>query len=187
LTDLSQARVLPLSGSMRTPLTWLFVLTALPLLVVLAALAVTLPLLIAGNAKAPLPALALLAPVLLVAVTAWVWRSLSRAGVRVDGGELVVNTGLGRKRVPLSRLRAAGLRVVDLGERTELRPWLRLWGTGLPGFRAGWYRLRNGEKAVCLLLDRQRVSYLRSDDGLSLLLSLERPDDLRALITASAR
>jgi hypothetical protein len=98
-----------------------------------------------------------------------------------------VNTGLGRKRVPLSRLRAAGLRVVDLGERTELRPWLRLWGTGLPGFRAGWYRLRNGEKAVCLLLDRQRVSYLRSDDGLSLLLSLERPDDLRALITASAR
>ena len=45
------------------------------------------------------------------------------------------------------------------------------------------FRLRNGEKAVCLLPERRRVCYLRSDaDNLSLLLSLAEPENLRALL-----
>lgn len=39
------------------------------------------------------------------------------------------------------------------------------------------------KKAVCLLLERRRVCYLRSDDdNLSLLLSLAEPEKLRALL-----
>lgn len=53
----------------------------------------------------------------------------------------------------------------------------------MAGFPGGWFRLRNGEKAVCLLFDRHRVCYLRSgDDNLSVLLSLAEPDGLRALL-----
>jgi hypothetical protein len=51
----------------------------------------------------------------------------------------------------------------------------------LPGFVSGWFRLRNGEKAICVLLDHRRVSHLRSDaDNLTLLLSLAEPDRLRS-------
>jgi hypothetical protein len=51
----------------------------------------------------------------------------------------------------------------------------------MPGLSTGWFRLRNGEKAVCLVTDRHRVSYLRSDaDNMSLLLSLQNPEALKA-------
>jgi hypothetical protein len=96
---------------------------------------------------------------------------------------LIVNTGTGTKRIALKALRAHGLRVVDLSGHTELKPLIKLWGTGLPGFAGGWFRLRNSEKAVCLILDRHCVCYLRSDaDKLSLLLSLAEPEKLRALL-----
>ena len=110
-------------------------------------------------------------------------RLISRASAYVEDGELVMVTGVGKKRVALANLRRHGLTVVDLAQRTSLIPRLRTWGASMPGLNAGWFRLRNGEKAVCLLTVQNRVSYLRSDaDDLSLLLSLENPDKLKALI-----
>ena len=169
---------LALAGSMRGAMRWLIALTTLPFVIALAVLA-TVYLHGGQGAQAPLalliaiPASVLLAQFLLV-------RGIARAGVSIDRGDLVVHTGLGTKRVQLSRLRQHGVQVVDLDERRELKPMLRLWGTGLPGFAAGWFRLRNGEKAVCLLTQRQRVTRLRSDeDNLTLLLSLADPDPLR--------
>jgi hypothetical protein len=120
----------------------------------------------------------------LLLVLAFLARSLMRAGVRIDAGMLVVNTGFGSKHFALSSLRSAGVHIVDLNERTELKPFLRQGGIGLPGFCGGWFRLRNGERAICLLLQRDRVSYLRSDDGTSLLLSLQHPETLRILLGA---
>jgi len=178
----STTHTLPLAGSPRAPLFFLSAIMIVPVIGIVAALGAMHFSPAAASIRLPFPEALLLVPLLLAALTIWLWRSLARAGVRIESGDLIVNTGLGSKRVALSRLHAAGLRVVDLSERPELRPRWRTWGTSLPGFHSGWFRLRNGEKAVCLLLDRRRVSYLRSDDGLSLLLSLERPDELRALI-----
>jgi hypothetical protein len=110
-------------------------------------------------------------------------RIVSRRRVFVEGGELVMVTGVGKKRIALANLRARGLDLVDLYRRNELVPRLRLWGASMPGLNAGWFKLRNGEKAVCLITAQNRVSYLRSDaDNTSLLLSLENPDTLKALI-----
>ena len=183
MNEIDAGKLLPLAGSLSNPLRWLLVLMAIPLVGVIAALTV-----VHAHAAWPktgyLPAVMLLAPSIILLTTMVVIRSLRRAGVSVDQGELVVNIGLGKaKRVRLSSLRAHGVDTVDLNERRELKPMLRTWGTSLPGFAAGWFRLRNGEKAVCLLLDRHRVSYLRSDeDNLSLLLSLAEPEKLRALL-----
>jgi hypothetical protein len=183
MNDIDAGKSLRLAGSITTPLRWLLVLVAIPLVGVVIALVV-------ARERAGLPNTAVLAAVMLLApaiallTTMVVVRSLRRAGVSVDQGEVVVNIGLGRaKRVALSRLRTHGLATVDLDQRSELKPLLKTWGTSLPGFSAGWFRLRNGEKAVCLLLDRHHVSYLRSDeDNLSLLLSLAEPEKLRALL-----
>jgi len=182
MNDIDAGKPLALAGSLRKPLLWLLALTGFPFLVMLVALTLVLTRLAPGS-TAHLPAAALLAPVIILFAVFWLARSLLRAGASIDQGELVVNTGLGRKRIALSRLRAQGLHVVDLNERSELRPFIRTWGTGLPGFAGGWFRLRNGEKAVCVVLDRSRVSYLRSaDDNLSILLSLAEPEKLRALL-----
>jgi hypothetical protein len=183
MNDIDAGKSLALAGSVDKPLRWLLVLMAIPLVGVIGAL-IAARMHGALPKAALVPALMLVAPAIIMLTTLVVIRALRRAGVSVDQGDLVVNIGLGRaKRVRLSSLRARGLQTVDLDERKELKPLIRTWGTSLPGFSAGWFRLRNGEKAVCVLLDRHRVSYLRSDeDNLSLLLSLAEPEKLRALL-----
>ena len=190
MNNVDTGKSLILAGSLRKPLIWLVALTGFPFLGMVTALTLALTCVMHAS-TAPLPTAAFIAPVIilvavpviiLVAMLFLVW-SLRQAGVYVDQGELVVNTGLGRKCIALSRLRAQGLRIVDLNEHSELKPFIRIWGTGLPGFSGGWFRLRNGKKAVCLLLDRRRVCYLHcDDDNLSLLLSLQEPEKLRALL-----
>ena len=182
MNDIDGGKSLALAGSLRKPMYWLLALTGIPFLCVFIALALMLPH-VTHASTAYVPAVTFVAPVIILLAMFFLVRSMRQAGVYIDQGELVVNTGLGRKRIALSRLRAQGLRVVDLSERSELKPFIRTWGTGLPGFSGGWFRLRNGEKAICLILDRHRVCYLRSaDDNLSILLSLAKPDKLRALL-----
>ena len=84
--------------------------------------------------------------------------------------------------VPLSTLRANGVRILDLAAHPELKPVLRTWGIGLPGLASGWFRLRNGGKALCVLSGRERVTVLRTDDGTWVMLSLADTSALRSAI-----
>ena len=105
------------------------------------------------------------------------------AGARIENGNLVVSTGLGTKRVPLNDLRELGLHVVNLNKADEIQPRLRYFGASMPGLLSGWFKLRNGERAICLLTDCDRVSYLRSHKlRLSVLLSIENPTSLETKI-----
>jgi hypothetical protein len=80
-------------------------------------------------------------------------------------------------------LRQHGLQVVDLAQHPELKLRIRTLGTSMPGFNAGRFLLRNGEKALCLITDPHRVAYLHSEaDHLSVLLSLQNPGTLNALL-----
>ena len=58
---------------------------------------------------------------------------------------------------------------------------MRTWGTGLPGYQSGWFRLRNGERALVYLTDRRKAVYVPTALGYSLLLS---PDDPGAFLSA---
>jgi hypothetical protein len=49
-------------------------------------------------------------------------------------------------------------------------------GTGLPGFSAGWFRLRNGNKALVYLTDGSRAVYIPTRNGYDVLLSPQQPD-----------
>ncbi len=110
-------------------------------------------------------------------------RLASRARAYVDGNELVMITGVAKKRIPLAHLRERGLDIVDLQTRRDLTPRLRFWGASMPGLNAGWFKLRSGEKAFCIITKQNRVSYLRSTkDNVSVLLSLENPAMLKSLI-----
>jgi len=179
--DIDAGRALALNGSLQQSKRWLLAMMGIPL--VGAAVALVLGYMHAAPAaKTPMLFAATIAPLVILLATAMILRSLNRAGVYVDQGELVIRPGIGSKRIALSALRAHGLSIVNLNEPTELKPVLKLWGTSLPGFAGGRFRLRNGETAICLLLDRTRVSYLRSDDGMTVLLSLKEPEQLRALL-----
>ena len=181
MSDIDEGKRLELNGSLDRPRRWLIAIMAVPTVGILVALALGYSR-VAAPARAPMAFAAVVVPLVMLITAGLVARYLRRARVYVDRGELVIEPGVGGKRIALSALRRHGLSVIDLNQRTELKPFLRLWGTGLPGFAGGRFRLRDGSTAVCLLLDRSRVSYLRSDDGTAVLLSLKRPEQLRALL-----
>lgn len=84
--------------------------------------------------------------------------------------------------IPRHALRAAEARRVDLAAAPEFRPRWRTWGTGLPGYQAGWFRLANNAKALVYLTDRQKAVYIPTVKGYSLLLSPADPDGFLAAL-----
>lgn len=181
----STSTSLPLAGDPDRTGRWLF---ALAFVLPLAAIAVALVL---AAADKPLPGPVLVAPAIAVALCAvgWLWlrRTIGRVGVRLGASMLQIDCGIVRRDFPLAALARNGLDVVDLEARTELKPALRTWGIGLPGLQAGWFRLRGGDKAFCLLTAPQRASVLTADDGTRLLLSLADPRPLREALERIAR
>jgi hypothetical protein len=115
----------------------------------------------------------------LVLVAAILWASfngartsrfeLSTEGLRLRGdwyGRLI----------PADQLVAAGARRVDLANTPELQPARRTMGTSFSGYQAGWFRLRNGDRALLYLTDRSKAVYVPTTNGYAVLLSPSEPE-----------
>src|ERR1700722_11056018 len=180
MRDSNSVTELPLISSGRNPIFSIVAIIAVPIVVVLAVAFGISRTLAAHPTVWPLSGAMVVA---FCAIPLIVIRIMKRAGAAVEGNELVIRTGFGAKRISLSNLRRHGLQVVDLSQHPELKLRIRTLGTSMPGFNAGRFVLRNGEKALCLITDPHRVAYLHSDaDHVSLLLSLRNPGTLNALL-----
>lgn len=116
-------------------------------------------------------------PVLLTG--AWLLaRIFRRRQVSLGQGVLTVASGLHTRHVPENEIDLAASRIVDLRERTELKPLFKTFGTRLPGLSMGHFRLRDHSRAFLLLTDTSRVLVLDERSGRRLLLSLARPQAL---------
>ena len=120
-----------------------------------------------------------MAVLILVAMSARSARfEVSSAGLRLRGD-------LYGQSIPLSQLHLEGARRVVLDHELALQPSLRTMGTGLPGYQAGWFRLRNGEKALLYLTDPERAVYIPTSAGYSVLLSPADPDAFLAALRSA--
>lgn len=117
-------------------------------------------------------ALLLLGLVLLFGYLAYSSRNaefiLSQEGLRIK-------RDLYGRLVPLSSIDFENIRALDLTRDGEYRMKWRTNGAGLPGYRAGWFKLRNGEKALAFVTDMKRVVYVPTRDGYSVLMSVPDP------------
>lgn len=77
--------------------------------------------------------------------------------------------------VPASALRMDEARTVDLDVDKALSPTMRTMGTAVGGYRGGWFRLHNGEKALLYVTDKSRVVYVPTSAGFSILVSVADP------------
>jgi len=93
---------------------------------------------------------------------------LSASGLRLRGD-------LYGRFIPVSQLRGDQAREVNLSADPALAPNWRLFGTAVPGYRSGWFRLRNGERALLYVTDPTRAVYIPTRNGYSLLLSVTDP------------
>ncbi|HEV8550957.1 MAG TPA: PH domain-containing protein [Polyangiaceae bacterium] len=86
--------------------------------------------------------------------------------------------------IPRHALKVDEARIVNLTHEHRLAPVRRTMGTALPGYRAGWFRLADGEKALLYVTDDSRVVYLPTTQGYALLLSPLDPEGLLSSLRA---
>jgi hypothetical protein len=130
-----------------------------------------------------IPIAALLVGVVVLLAVSLRGAQASRFAVLGDG--LQLRGDLYGRTIRLNQLRLDSARRVDLARETQLRPRWKRVGTGLPGYQAGWFRLRNGEKALLYLTDRSKAVYIPTAAGFSLLLSPADPDGFLAALRAA--
>jgi hypothetical protein len=88
--------------------------------------------------------------------------------------------------IPARSLRLDQARVVDLRNEPTLEPVVRTVGTAIGGYRAGWFRLRDGERALLYVTDPTRVAYVPTADGYAVLLSVPDPAAFLASLRRNA-
>lgn len=118
------------------------------------------------------------------------WVSLSSRTVRFEVSKqgLRIAGGMYGRSIPLNVLHLSESRNLDLSRDTEFTPSLKTNGATLPGYLAGWFRLKNGEKTLVFVTDRKRIFYCPTGEGYSLMLSVADADGLRkALADSGAR
>jgi hypothetical protein len=77
-------------------------------------------------------------------------------------------------------LRGGSARRIDIGTG-DLQPVRRTLGTGLPGYRSGWFRLRNGQKALLYVTDPRKAVYLPTSLDFVVIVT---PDDPEQFLSA---
>ncbi len=137
-----------------------------------------------------------LIPVIVILLGAMVLVATSVRGARSASFEirqegLRLRGDLYGRLIPKAQLQLNLARRVDLAREQGLRPRSRRLGTALPGYQAGWFRLRNGDKALLYLTDRTRAVYVPTTAGYGLLLSPADPDGflsrLRAVLSSQGK
>lgn len=119
---------------------------------------------------------------LLVALFGFIGYWVRNTKFELTDGGLQIRGGIYRRFISKSSFIKEGTKILDLNAEREYRPKLRTNGIGLPGYNAGWFKLRNGEKALIFVTNPSKVVYIPSKEGYSLLLSTSRPEKFLALM-----
>lgn len=96
--------------------------------------------------------------------------------LELSNSHLVIRGDLYGRTIPLSSLAIDRASIFSLKDRSAYQPKWRTNGIGLPGYRSGWFKLKNGEKALLFVTDDRKVVYLPTDKGYSLLMSVREPE-----------
>lgn len=129
---------------------------------------------------APLALGAVIACVLVFSLLLWFGfdRLMRRHRLQLDSTRIEIVSSFYRRSLALDELRVAEARVIDLDERTDLRPSFKTNAMAMPGFRSGWFRLRNREKAFVAMASGKRVVWIPTTAGFGLMLEVGQPQAL---------
>ncbi|WP_372012585.1 hypothetical protein [Pseudoxanthomonas sp. 10H] len=165
---------------------WLFALAfALPVATTVVAMGASL---LGGSSmallggSAPLTVAAVIAGVAVACAALWGGLSwaMRRQSLTVAGDALDVRSSFYRHRMPVAEMKLDQARVVDLDEHTELQPTLKTNGFSIPGFRSGWFLLRNRRRTFVATGDGRRKLWLPGNGRSDMLLDVV---DATALLT----
>jgi hypothetical protein len=110
-----------------------------------------------------------------VAFFAFIAYGSRHSAVEVSDAGLRIQALFYGREIPFSSLLIEAARPLDLAREKEYAPVLRTNGIGLPGYRAGWFKLRNGHKALAFVTDQRRVALIPTRDGYLVMVSVPDP------------
>ncbi len=105
----------------------------------------------------------------------WVAWSMRHATFTVSSEGLSLQGDLYGRLIPLKSLKLDEAVVTNLNADRDHQPKWRTMGTGLPGYAAGWFKLRNGTKALLYVTDRTHVARIPTTEGYTVMLSVADP------------
>ena len=108
--------------------------------------------------------------------------SCQRVQFEVNHQQLSIRGDLYGRNIPLISLVIDEAKVIQLNQSSPYQPRWRTNGIGLPGYKSGWFKLKNGEKALLFITELSQVIYLPTVEGYSLLISPQKPRELLDLL-----
>ncbi|MBL8214550.1 MAG: hypothetical protein JNK87_27760 [Bryobacterales bacterium] len=126
-------------------------------------------------------ALILAIPLAMVVLFAFFWYSMRHTTFEVSADGIRIRGDVYGRTIPLDQLRLEKAKVYNMAEDAEHGLSWRTNGVGMPGYSSGWFRLKNGEKALVFLTARNRVLYVPTSEDYALVVS---PKDSDALLQA---
>jgi len=84
-------------------------------------------------------------------------------------------------KVTVRKSDVVGIKVVNLSEHPELKPTIRTFGVGLPGYKLGWFKLANGARAFLAVTSSSKAVVMELKDGTYVIIT---PKDLSEFLTA---
>lgn len=108
----------------------------------------------------------------------WLAWSMQHVRFTVSNEGLRLQGDLYGRLIPLKSLKLGEAVVTNLNTDKDHQPKWRTMGTGLPGYAAGWFKLRNGAKGLLYISDRTRVARIPTTEGYIVMLSVAEPQTL---------
>ena len=100
---------------------------------------------------------------------------VSPSGLRIMG------SAYGRQ-IPMEQLNVRQARVINFNEAPGFALSWRTNAVGLPFYSAGWFKLKNGQKALAFVTCRDKVVYIPTNSGYSVMLSVLHPEHFLAAL-----
>ena len=96
----------------------------------------------------------------------------------LENNSLHIKGTLYGKTIARETLDIENAEVIDWSQDThkDYRPIIRTNGIGLPYYQAGWFRLKNKQKALLFVTSKENVVSIPTHDGYLLMLSVDNPD-----------
>jgi len=90
--------------------------------------------------------------------------SVKSSSIALKDGEIIIKALFYGRKIPVENVLIDESRTINLREEEQYDVSIRMNGISMPGIHSGWMRLKNGQKALVFLTDKEKVLLMQTKD-----------------------
>lgn len=126
----------------------------------------------------------------IVGVFGWFLYWSKHTRFQIQDSQLVIEGGLYSRTIALSAIDEASMGLLDYEQAPALKPRMRVKGIGLSGYKSGWYKLMNDEKALLHISDESSMLAFKvtgEEQPYWVFMSIAEPEDFVLVLRHAIR